>query len=69
MVFGTYSPVYVAAPLTMVFEDLRPYFVKLVAGGGEPALASATAEGLTESERRRREREAKTAERKSKDLG
>ena len=53
----------------MVFEDLRPYFVKLVAGGGEPALASATAEGLTESERRRREREAKTAERKSKDLG
>ena len=69
VVFGTYSTVYVAAPLTMVFEDLRPYFVKLVADGGEPALASATAEGLTESERRRREREAKTAERKSKDLG
>lgn len=69
VVFGTYSTVYVAAPLTMVFEDLRPYFVRLVAGGGEPAVASATAEGLTESERRRREREAKAAERKSRDLG
>lgn len=69
VVFGTYSTVYVASPLTLVFEDLRPFFNRLLAGGADPALASASAEGLTESERRRREREAKAAERKGKDQG
>lgn len=66
VLFGTYSTVFVASPLTLVFEDLRPYFEKLMAGGAS-ADADGSQKALTESELRRREREAKAAERKGKD--
>lgn len=62
VLFGTYSTVYVASPLTLVFEDLRPYFSKLVASS-ESAKPDDANRPLTESERRRRERETRVAER------
>lgn len=62
IVFGTYSTVYVASPLTLVFEDLRPVFARFIAGGGG-AEAKET-EPKTESERRRKEREANLAGRR-----
>lgn len=67
VVFGTYSTVYVAAPLTLVFDRLRPAFARVMAGGGQDAAKEGSAEGLTESERRRRERETRAQERKGKD--
>jgi len=68
VIFGTYSTVYVASPLTMVFEDLQPTLERLV-GLGQSVVGGkdANLEGLTESERRRRERESRLAERKGKD--
>jgi preprotein translocase subunit SecF len=62
VVFGTYSTVYIASPLIIIFEDLKPHLAKLVVvrdddddlpdlGGGDDAAPM-----LTESEKRRRER-------------
>lgn len=66
VLFGTYSTIYVASPMTLVFEKLRPTLNRVVAGAGGGTLEGST-EGLTESERRRRERESRLAERKGKD--
>jgi preprotein translocase subunit SecF len=62
IVFGTYSTVYVASPMVLVMEDLRPFFSKFVAvsaatddlGDREPTAE----ELLSESEKRRRARAA-----------
>lgn len=67
VIFGTYSTVYVASPLTLVFDRLRPSFARVIAGGEQVELKEGGTEALTESERRRREREARLAERQGKD--
>ncbi len=67
VIFGTYSTVYVAAPLTLVFDRAKPLFARVMAGGAGAVAAEGGSTELTESERRRREREAKAAERKGKD--
>lgn len=68
LVFGTYSTVYIASPLIIVFEDLKPYFTRLVAFapdagasdipdlGGNDDGPGGTGPILTESEKRRRTR-------------
>lgn len=45
IVIGTYSSVYVAAPLTLIFEEQRPRLAKLFGGGGAkpPAAGGAKA--------------------------
>lgn len=63
MIFGTYSTVYVAAPMLLVMEDLRPWLSRLIAvpapvpANGPPLEGEQLDEGLSESEKRRRERE------------
>ena len=61
IVFGTYSTVFVASPMILVMEDLKPYLSKLVATDATPSGPSgedgdAPTGPLTESEKRRRER-------------
>lgn len=64
VVFGTYSTVFIASPLIIIFEDLKPHLAKLVAVRDDddddlPDLGGAGDEGppmLTESEKRRRAR-------------
>lgn len=65
LVFGTYSTVYIASPLIIVFEDLKPYISRFVlttdTGGGDDdggpeAGEPGTGPTVTESEKRRRSR-------------
>lgn len=62
---GTYSTVYVASPMILVMEDLKPMLGRfIVSAPTEAAPESADAGPLTESEKRRRERaEREAAER------
>lgn len=65
-IFGTYSTVYIASPLIIIFQDLKPWFQKLLAvsdlGEEEPTAPvglsgdDAAPAMLTESEKRRRAR-------------
>jgi preprotein translocase subunit SecF len=66
-IFGTYSTVYIASPLVIIFQDFKPWFQKLVAvtdlGEEEPTAPIGPADedagsppAVTESEKRRRER-------------
>ncbi|MEQ1501810.1 MAG: protein translocase subunit SecF [Myxococcota bacterium] len=64
-IFGTYSTVYIASPLIIIFEDLKPTLSKLIAfsdtgPGSDGAPGSdddgGSGPGLTESEKRRRAR-------------
>lgn len=71
MVFGTYSTVYIAAPVILIMEDLRPRFDRFFAPSSANAVAVATPSGSAESplpetgpelgasEKRRRERQAR----------
>ncbi len=63
IIFGTYSTVFVASPMILVMEDVKPYLSKLVAiqavsdnddDNDDGAMAA-----LSQSERRRRERQGK----------
>jgi preprotein translocase subunit SecF len=59
--FGSYSTIYVASPMILVMNDLKPHLARLVAGAALPTAAPEDSEGtpespLTESEKRRRER-------------
>jgi preprotein translocase subunit SecF len=56
IVFGTYSTVFVASPMILVMEDLKPYLQKLVANTGKEEGSSASDGPMTASEQRRRER-------------
>jgi preprotein translocase subunit SecF len=68
LLFGTYSTIYIASPLVIIFQDLKPYFNKLLAvsdlGADEPTApiggggdgGDVGPPGLTESEKRRRAR-------------
>ncbi len=61
VVFGTYSTVFIASPLILVMEDVKPWLQKIVAvtPGDDDELAEGEVElasTLTESEKRRRER-------------
>jgi preprotein translocase subunit SecF len=57
IVFGTYSTVFVASPMILVMEDLKPHLQKLVAAPPPPGDADAAPAGpMTASEQRRRER-------------
>ncbi len=68
IIFGTYSTIYVASPMILIIDDLRPMLAKFVhlpeLDGGQAKEEVPSDEPLTESERRRRERSA--AERKAK---
>ncbi|MEQ1568866.1 MAG: protein translocase subunit SecF [Myxococcota bacterium] len=64
-IFGTYSTIYIASPLIIIFQDLKPYFSKLLAVSDletdEPTAPMGpegddSAPTLTESEKRRRSR-------------
>ncbi|MCB9676792.1 MAG: protein translocase subunit SecF [Alphaproteobacteria bacterium] len=59
IVFGTYSTIYVASPMILVMEDVKPHLSKLVA---VQAVSDEPEEGadlaLSESEKRRRERDS-----------
>lgn len=69
-IFGTYSTVYIASPLVIIFQDLKPWFQKLIAvsdlGEEEPTAPIGAADDdalpsfITESEKRRRERSSTT---------
>ncbi len=63
--FGTYSTVYVASPMIVLTEDLKPYLARVfapLASGGEPAKVEGDTAGTSEdgalsaSQRRRLER-------------
>lgn len=59
IVFGTYSTIYVASPMILVMEDVKPWLSKLIAiqavdQGGDEDLGGP---GMSESEKRRRERD------------
>jgi preprotein translocase subunit SecF len=68
--FGSYSTIYIASPLIIIFQDLKPYFSKVlsvqdlgeevpatIGGDGSPGdPAAPMGPGLTESEKRRRAR-------------
>ena len=59
IVFGTYSTVFIASPMILVMQDVKPYLNKLVVSNASPEPGEE--EGgpvgeLTESEKRRRER-------------
>lgn len=61
IIFGTYSTVYVASPMILVMEDLKPALSRLVAAPGsepepEPEDGEDPEAGLTEAEKRRRHR-------------
>jgi len=59
IVFGTYSTVFVASPMILVMEDLKPYLSKLVASDGSGPSDEGDEEHvgpMTESEKRRRAR-------------
>jgi preprotein translocase subunit SecF len=72
IVFGTYSTIYVASPMILILEDLRPWLGRFVAlpgadapqAPGEPGEEAA----LTESERRRRDRAEAERRLKSDDV-
>jgi preprotein translocase subunit SecF len=59
---GTYSSVYIASPFIIAMQRVKPMLGRFVVGGGaeEPDAEAVAAEeaGLTESEKRRRERAA-----------
>ena len=62
IIFGTYSTVFVASPMILVMNDLKPMLSKLIVNVGSEELeseeeAAAADTGLTESEKRRRDRE------------
>jgi preprotein translocase subunit SecF len=62
IIFGTYSTVFVASPMILVMEDVKPYLSKLVAiqaVSDEELEDEAKAAALSQSERRRRERQGK----------
>lgn len=63
MISGVYSTVYIASPIVLLMQDVKPWLTKIfapaVAGVGESAGPAAT----TESARRRQERESRAAER------
>ena len=69
IIFGTYSTMFVASPLILVMEDVKPWLAKLVAirddddddlgpgiGGGDDDDGGDDGPALTESEKRRRAR-------------
>lgn len=62
VVFGTYSTIFVASPMIIVMEDVKPWLSRFVAmptlsGGAEDTPEAGDAPGeMTESEKRRRER-------------
>lgn len=59
IIFGTYSTIYVASPMILIIEDLKPWLARFVALpelGGPPAEEPVGDGPQTESERRRRER-------------
>ena len=66
IVFGTYSTVFVASPMILVMEDLRPYLSGIIAlpdlggdgddDGGEEGESAESDGPMTQSEQRRRER-------------
>lgn len=64
IVFGTYSTIYIAAPMILVMEDIKPWLSKLMAVQSsapvDPTEGEMVPEGLSESEKRRREREQST---------
>jgi len=62
IIFGTYSTVFVASPMILVMNDLKPMLSKMIVNvGSEEAEseeeATAADMGLSESEKRRRDRE------------
>ncbi len=61
VVVGTYSTVFVASPMILVMEDIRPWFDRIFQPAAARAAASASAAGgpQTRSEQRRMEREAR----------
>jgi preprotein translocase subunit SecF len=68
IIFGTYSTVFVASPMILVMEDVKPHLSKLIvtAGTDEPDPVDDPPEGesdepLTEAEKRRRARAAADA--------
>jgi len=62
IIFGTYSTVFVASPMILVMEDVKPWLAKFVAFGVDDDDDDASGDdddpsgNLTESEKRRRER-------------
>ncbi len=61
IIFGTYSTVFVASPMILVMEDVKPYLAKLVITGAlddddDGAEPSEGGPPMTASEQRRRER-------------
>lgn len=63
IIFGTYSTVYVASPMILLMEDVKPYLSRFMAtpggdAGGGDVDSGPPVEGadMTESEKRRRER-------------
>jgi preprotein translocase subunit SecF len=57
IVFGTYSTVFVASPMILVMEDLKPWLQKLVASpAGSDDGDTVPAGPMTATEQRRRER-------------
>jgi preprotein translocase subunit SecF len=63
VVFGTYSTVFVASPMILVMEDLKPYLQTLIVSpdGDDEGMVTGPEDivgPMTEAERRRRERAA-----------
>ena len=60
IIFGTYSTIYVASPMILVMEDLKPTLGKLIAApaaaGVEEEDSDEVDQALSATERRRRER-------------
>ncbi len=61
IIFGTYSTVFVASPMILVMEDVKPWLDKLMAATPEEAAQAAGLEAepsgpMSESEKRRRSR-------------
>ena len=59
IVFGTYSTVFIASPMILVMQDVKPYLNKLVVSNASPEPGEdedGPVGELTQSEKRRRER-------------
>jgi preprotein translocase subunit SecF len=67
IVFGTYSTVYVASPMIVVMERFRPYIESLVALPPVTEEEEVPADFLSETEKRRRERDRLVKDRREDD--
>ncbi|MEO0603598.1 MAG: protein translocase subunit SecF [Myxococcota bacterium] len=62
IVFGTYSTIFVASPMIIVMERVKPYLQQLIAVSDDEDEDDDGGPPLTESEKRRRAREADNAD-------